>query len=111
MASSAEEVAMLISWKRIAFGLMLAVGICILGLDIGHASHTRGESGIEGWEKNSTYDKLYEPAERENLKGVVLDFKTVTPLPGMSPCVAMHGLRSGPCCRWSQWLLSAKGGT
>jgi hypothetical protein len=80
---------MVISWKHVAFGLTLALGICILGLDIGHASHTRGESGIEGWEKNSTYNKLYEPAERENLRGVVLDFKTVTPLPGMSPGVAM----------------------
>jgi len=79
---------MLISWKRIAFSLMLAVGICILGLDIGHASHTRGE-GIGGWEKGSTYNKLYDPAERENIRGVVLDFKTVTPLPGMSPGVAM----------------------
>lgn len=88
MASSAEEGAMLISWKRIAFSLMLAVGICILGLDIGHASHTRGE-GIGGWEKGSTYNKLYDPSERRNIRGVVLDFKTVTPLPGMSPCVAM----------------------
>ena len=80
---------MIISWKRVAFGLTLVLGICILSLEIGHASHTRGESGIEGWEKNSTYNKLYEPAERRNLRGVVLDFKTVTPLPGMSPGVAM----------------------
>ena len=80
---------MLISWKRVAFSLTLALGICILGLDIGHSSHHRGESGIEGWGKNSTYDKHYEPAERRNIRGVVLDFKTVTPLPGMSPGVAM----------------------
>lgn len=79
---------MIISWKQVAFSLTLALGICILGLDIGHSSHHRGE-GIEGWEKNSTYDKHYEPAEREEVKGVVIDFKTVTPLPGMSPGVAM----------------------
>ena len=77
-----------IYWKHLLFGLTLALGICILGLDIGHPSHTRGE-GIEGWEKGSIYNKLYDPAERENIRGVVLDFKTVTPLPGMSPGVAM----------------------
>ena len=79
---------MLISWKCVAFSLTLALGICIVGLDIGHTSHHRGE-GIEGWEKNSTYDKHYEPAEREEVKGFVLSFKTITPLPGMSPGIAM----------------------
>jgi hypothetical protein len=79
---------MIISWKRVAFSLSLTLGICILVLDIGQTSHHRGE-GIEGWEKDSVYNKLYDPAERENLRGVVLDFKTVTPFPGMSPGVAM----------------------
>jgi hypothetical protein len=79
---------MIISWKRVAFSLSLALGICILVLDIGHTSHHRGE-GVEGWEKDSTYNKLYDPAERNKVKGIVIDFKTVTPLPGMSPGVAM----------------------
>jgi hypothetical protein len=79
---------MIISWKHIAFGLTLALGICILGLDIGYTSHHRGE-GIEGWEKDSTYNKLYDPAEREEVKGFVMDFKAVTPLLGMAPGIAM----------------------
>jgi hypothetical protein len=89
MASRAEEVAMLISRKLMAFSLALALGICILGLDIGNSSHTRGKNDIEGWGKNSTYDKLYDPAEWQKIKGFVVDFKTVTPLSGMSPGVAM----------------------
>jgi hypothetical protein len=79
---------MIIAWKRVAFSLSLALGICILVLDIGHTSHHLGE-GIEGWEKDSTYNKLYDPAERTKVKGIVIDFKTVTPLPGILPDVAM----------------------
>jgi len=79
---------MIISWKHVAFGLTLALGICILGLDIGQTSHHRGE-GIEGWEKDSVYNKLYDPADMEKLKGFVMDFRRVTPLPGMSPGIAM----------------------
>jgi hypothetical protein len=79
---------MITSWKQIAFGLTLALGICILGLDIGHTSHHQGE-GIEGWEKDSNYNKLYDPTERTELKGFVMDFRPVTPLPGMSPGIAM----------------------
>ena len=79
---------MITSWKHVAFSLTLALGICILGLDIGNTSHHQGE-GTEGWEKDSTYNKLYDPAEREKLKGFVMDFRTVTPLPGMSPGIAM----------------------
>jgi len=79
---------MIISWKHVTLGLTLALGICILGLDSGHTSHHRGES-IEGWEKGSIYNKLYDPGYMEKLKGLVMDFKSVVPLPGMSPGIAM----------------------
>ena len=77
-----------IHWKHLLFGLTLALGICILGLDVGHTSHHRGED-TEGWEKDSVYNKLYDPADRVKLKGFVRDFRPVIPLPGMSPGVAM----------------------
>jgi hypothetical protein len=79
---------MIISWKHVAIALTLALGICILSLDIGHTSHHRGE-GIEGWEKDSVYNKLYDPADRVKLKGFVMDFRPVIPLPGMLPGIAM----------------------
>ena len=59
-----------------------------MGLDIGHTSHHRGE-GTEGWEKDSVYNKLYDPADREKIKGFVMDFRPVIPIPGMSPGIAM----------------------
>jgi translation initiation factor IF-1 len=79
---------MIISWKHIPLSLTLALGICILGLDIGQTSHHRGE-GIEGWEKGSVYNKLYNPADMDKLKGFVMDFRSVIPLPGMTPGIAM----------------------
>ena len=79
---------MIISWKHIPLSLTLALGICMLGLDIGQTSHHRGE-GIEGWEKGSAYNKLYDPADMDKLKGFVMDFRSVIPLPGMSPGIAM----------------------
>ena len=79
---------MITSWKHVALDLTLALGICILGLEIGQASHHRGE-GIEGWEKGSIYNKFYDPTDMEELKGFVMDFRSVIPLPGMSPGIAM----------------------
>jgi len=42
-----------------------------------------------GWERNSRYDKLYVPSDRDSFKGIVTGFKEVIPFPGMSPGVAM----------------------
>ena len=79
---------MIISWKHIPLSLTLALGICILSLDIGQTSHHRGE-GIEGWEKGSAYNKLYDPADMDQLQGFIMDFRSVTPLPGMTPGIVM----------------------
>jgi hypothetical protein len=42
-----------------------------------------------GWEKNSKYDKLYVPSDRDSFKGIVTGFKEIIPFPGMSPGVAL----------------------
>ncbi len=41
-----------------------------------------------GWEKNSPYNRLYNAKERDSLKGNILRFEEVTPLPGMAPGTA-----------------------
>ncbi len=41
-----------------------------------------------GWEKNSPYNKLYNAKERDSLKGNIIQFKEVTPFPGMDPGTA-----------------------
>lgn len=46
------------------------------------------ENKYKGWEINSHYNKLYNYKERDKIKGKILKFKKVTPLPGMDPGTA-----------------------
>jgi len=41
-----------------------------------------------GWEKGSQYNGFYNYKERDSLKGEILEFKEITPLPGMAPGTA-----------------------
>lgn len=41
------------------------------------------QDDITGWEKGSEYDNLYNPKERDQLRGVITKFLTITPLPDM----------------------------
>ena len=42
-----------------------------------------------GWGKNSPYNRLYNPAEMDRIKGDVEKITEVVPMPGMSPGVAL----------------------
>jgi len=43
----------------------------------------------DGWEAGSEYNKLYDPKERDQIKGDIVKLTTVTPLPGMAPGTAL----------------------
>lgn len=43
---------------------------------------------ISGWEEDSEYNELYNPKERDSIKGDILKFITVTPIKGMAPGTA-----------------------
>ncbi len=75
-----------IHWKHLLFGLTLALAITVFGLII---AYSEGKGGIEGWEKNSAYNNLYDLAQKDKLKGVVVDVEKLTPLPGMAPGVGL----------------------
>lgn len=47
------------------------------------------ETGFSGWEQGSAYDRLYNYKERDALKGEVVKFQKVTPLPGMAEGTAL----------------------
>jgi hypothetical protein len=47
------------------------------------------EKNIKGWEVGSEYNDLYNPKERDNIKGDIIKFVTVTPLKGMVPGTAL----------------------
>lgn len=40
---------------------------------------------LDGWEIDSEYNQLYNPKERDQIKGDIVKFITVIPLPGMAP--------------------------
>lgn len=46
-------------------------------------------TGLTGWEKGSTYNSHYDYKERDAIKGKVVQFKEVVPLPGMAPGTAL----------------------
>ena len=43
---------------------------------------------ITGWEADSEYNELYDPKERDSIKGDIVKFITVTPMEGMAPGTA-----------------------
>jgi hypothetical protein len=81
-----KEVSMGIHWKRLVVGLTFTLIIFVFGFVIGY---TEEQGGIEGWERDSTYNAYYDLVFREKLRGVVTDIRTITPLPGMAPGVGL----------------------
>ncbi len=69
-------------------GVMLAVSLLFCSLALAGNS-TRAPKDMGGWERGGAYDRLYNPAERDKFKGVVVAIKEVVPMPGMSPGVAL----------------------
>ena len=68
----------------IHFILVSAVGILLVGP--GFAAETKD---MGGWELNSPYNRLYNPAEMDRIKGTVQKVTKIVPMPGMSPGVAL----------------------
>jgi hypothetical protein len=63
--------------------------VLFLGLVAGMAVATdRNDMG--GWQEDSAYNQLYDPAEMDKFKAVVVRVKEVVPMPGMSPGIAIE---------------------
>ena len=65
--------------------LTLIAGIFLLS----QVAESAATSAFTGWEKGSLYNSYYNFKERDFLKGKVVKFKQVTPLPGMAPGTAL----------------------
>jgi hypothetical protein len=72
---------------KIGLGVILVAGLYLMGLGSGFAGENRA---MTGWELNSPYNKLYKASEMDSFKGTVVDIKEVTPMPGMSPGLALE---------------------
>jgi hypothetical protein len=62
--------------------------VIIMILCLFSAAESSEQSGYQGWEVDSPYNGYYNYKERDSLKGKILQFKEVTPLPGMAPGTA-----------------------
>jgi hypothetical protein len=80
------EVAMRIYWKGLTVAIAVTLAMGVFGLIIGY---TEEKGGIEGWERDSTYNAYYDLTLKERLKGVVTDIMAINPLPGMAPGVGL----------------------
>ncbi len=59
--------------------------ICILALSLlVVTSSPAKDRDITGWEIGSEYNDLYNPKERETIKGTIVKFVKIKPLPGMA---------------------------
>lgn len=65
-----------------------SVGLVVTLLSAGSGMAAE-KNDMGGWERNSKYDKLYVPSDRDSFKGIVTGFKEIIPFPGMSPGVAI----------------------
>ena len=43
------------------------------------------DSDVTGWEVGSEYNEMYNPKEQDSIKGTIVKFVKITPLPGMAP--------------------------
>ena len=67
------------------FSVLLFTSTVLLSFTVAKA-----ESGdIKGWEVNSEYNQLYNPKERDQIKGDIIKFVKVIPLPVMAPGTAL----------------------
>ena len=72
---------------RIITIMLLLSGLSALPRNMGLATEKRD---MGGWEKSGKYDRYYNVGEMDEFKGKVQKVKTVVPLPGMSPGVALE---------------------
>ena len=59
------------------------------GLLIVRPGYAAEKKDMGGWEMNSPYNRLYNPAEMDRIKGTVDKITEVVPMPGMTPGVAI----------------------
>ncbi len=69
--------------SRPSYYIFLTIIFCLIS-----TVEAAEETTYLGWEKDSAYNGYYNFKERDSLKGKVLQFKEVTPLPGMNPGTA-----------------------
>ena len=67
---------------------MVLTMIVTLAAQVAFADEPTAEQ-MKGWEQDSPYNKLYDPRERERIRGIVAGIKEMVPMEGMSPATVI----------------------
>jgi len=71
-----------------AFVGLVGCLVVVLGVACGGARAEKCTLGV-GWEAGGAYNSLFDPMRSEAVKGSLVEFRRVVPLPGMAPALAM----------------------
>jgi len=71
------------------------IATLVLAVFIGGAAAASDALDRKGWGVEDPYNRLYNPKEVEKLKGKVVRLTEVTPMPGMSPALALEVQEGG----------------
>lgn len=74
--------------NRITIKLLLTVIVTVCYSVSPFTAQASDQQTYKGWEKSSEYNQYYNYKERDSLKGKLVKFKKITPLPGMEPATA-----------------------
>lgn len=75
--------------KILAKMSVVAVVFCFLSSVVVSSLSAGTKKGMEGWGNEGEYNKLYNPRELDKLRGTVIKFKKVRPMPGMAKATVL----------------------
>jgi hypothetical protein len=72
------------------FRKLIFLAVCLLALGRVGMAMAQDKPDLEGWGKDSEYNKYYQVTEHDEFKGSVDEIMEVKPLPGMAPGVGLR---------------------
>jgi hypothetical protein len=72
------------------FWKLIFLAVCLLALGRAGLAMAQGKPDLEGWGKDSEYNKYYQLSEHDEFKGTVDEITEIKPLPGMAPGIGLR---------------------
>jgi hypothetical protein len=72
------------------FWKLIFLAVCLFALGQVGLAMAQDKPNLEGWGKDSEYNKFFQVSEHDEFKGIVDEIVEVKPLPGMAPGVGLR---------------------
>jgi hypothetical protein len=72
------------------FWKLILLSVCLLALGRVGLAMAQDKPDLEGWGKESEYNKYYQVSEHDEFKGTLDEITEIKPLPGMAPGVGLR---------------------